>query len=177
MAYGVMIPVAIAATNVDAWNRSCISATSIFENGGVCALLAKSTTSGEAELWTATVPATANLMSDWIVYDPELVWTGYYRGLDPDVRNYTIAIGRTFSAFKPQVGDLMLMSEDCFTATKSTNTFANAVDGQVQFVWNATQSSSCIAVHYLATQYISIGTGAMDNQRVTAYMMEVIPQI
>ena len=171
MSYGVMIPVAIAATNVDAWNRSCICSASILENGGVVALLTKSD-----ELWTATVPATANLMSDWMVYDPELVWTGSYRGLDPDVRNYTIAISQTFSAFKPQVRDLVLMSADCFTTARSSNTFAGTVDGQVQLVWNATQVASAIALKYLATQYISIGTGLLNNQRFDAYLMEVIPQ-
>jgi hypothetical protein len=176
MAYGVMVPVAIAATNVDAWNRSAISSASIFENGGLCALLTKSTTAGEAELWTATVPATADLMKDWIVYDPELVWTSSYRGLDPDVRNYTVAIGRTFSAFKPQVHDLMLMSEDCFTGAKGVNTFAAATNGQVQFVWGATQDASAVALKYIATQYISIATGAINDQRVVAYLMEVIPQ-
>jgi hypothetical protein len=176
MAYGIMIPVAIAATNVDAWNRSGISSTSIFENGGLCALLTKSTTSGESEVWTATVPATANLMNDWIVYDPELVMTSYYRGLDPDVRNYRVPIGQTFSAFKPVVHDLILMSEDCFTAAKSTNDYANATDGQVQFVWGASQSASCVALQHVATQYISIGTGAIGDQRITAYLMEVIPQ-
>jgi hypothetical protein len=176
MSYGVMIPVAIAATNVDAWNRSCISQTTDLENGGLCALLTKSSTTGEAELWTATVPATADIMKDWIVYDPELVWTSSYRGLDPDVRNYYVVTGRTFSAFKPFVGDLLLMDADCFTGAKGVNTFANATNAQVQFVWGATQSASCIALSYVATQYISIGTGAMDNQRVTAYLMEVIPQ-
>ena len=176
MAYGVIIPVAIVATNVDAWNRSAISSVSIFENGGVCALLTKSTTAGEAEVWAATVPATANLMNDWIVYDPELVWTSSYRGLDPDVRNFRIAIGQTFSAFKPQVGDLILMSADAFTGAKGANTFAAAVDGQVQFVWVVSQSASAVALKYIATQYISIGTGAIDTQRFDAYLMEVIPQ-
>ena len=176
MSYGVMIPVAIAATNVDAWNRSAICSASILENGGLVALLTKSSTTGESELWTATVPATADIMKDWIVYDPELVWTSSYRGLDPDVRNYTIAVGRTFSCFKPQTGDLILMDTDCFTGAKGVNTFANATNAQVQFVWGATQSASCISLSYVATQYISFGTGAMDDQRQVAYLMEVIPQ-
>jgi hypothetical protein len=176
MAYGVIIPVAIAATNVDSYNRSAISA-SIVENGSPVALLTKSTTTGQAEVWDATTPATANLMSNWIAYDPELVYTSSYRGLDPDVRNFRIPIGNTFSVFKPQVGDLLLMSEDCFSGAKSTATYAASADGQAQFVWTATsQSASCVALHYIATQYISIGTGAIDTQRVTAYLMEVIPQ-
>jgi hypothetical protein len=179
MSYGVMIPVAIAATNVDAWNRSCICSTSILENGGIVALLAKSATAGESELWTASIPTssgTSDLPYDWMVYDPELVWTGSYRGLDPDVRNYVIAENQTFSAFKPQLHDLILMDADCFTASRVANTFAGSVSGQVQLVWNATQVASALALHYLATQYISIGTGAMDTQRIDAYLMEVIPQ-
>jgi hypothetical protein len=176
MSYGVMIPAAIAAQNVDAWTRSAISSTSAFENGSLAALLTQSATSGESEVWTATVPATANLMSLWMVYEPELVSTGNYRGLDPDVRNFINPIGKMFSCFKPQVGDLILMNTDCFTGSKGANGFANATNGQTQFVWGATQSVSCVALKYIATQYISIGTGAIDDQRSVAYLMEVIPQ-
>ena len=179
--YGVLVPVAIAATNVDSWVRSCISSTAIFENGGLCALAAKSTTAGESELWTATVPADASAEDVWMVYDPELVWTGSYRGLDPDVRNYTVAIGRTFNAFKPQPHDLLLMSYDgtgygCFYNAKSSNTFANATDGDGQLVWGATQTAGVLSLKYIATQYISIGTGAIEDQRTTAYLMEVLVQ-
>jgi hypothetical protein len=180
--YGVIIPVQIAASNVDSWNRSGYSASIDFENGGLCGLLTKQTASGLTEVWTATTPATADLMNDWIVYDPELVWTGSYRGLDPDVRNHYVAMGRVFSAFKPQPHDLLLMSYDttgygCFTGAIGANTFANATDGQKQFVWGMTQSSSCISLKLIATEYISIGSGAVDNQRTTAYLMEVLPII
>ena len=174
MAYGVINPVAVAATNIDSYNRSCISAGAL-ENGSVVDLLTKSSTEGEAELWVATVPATANLKGVWMAYDPELVWTSYYRGLDPDVRNYTIAAGRAFSAFKLIEGDLVLMSADAFTAAKSSNGFANATNGQSQMVWGATQSTDTISMRYMATEYFSIGTGAMDTQRFTAYLMEVLP--
>jgi hypothetical protein len=179
MSYGVMIPTALAATNVDAWNRSCIAYTGegAFENGGIVALTAKSTTAGQSELWSAYIPVTATLPYVWMVYDPELVWTGSYRGLDPDVRNYYVAEGRTFSAFLPQVHDLVLMDADCFTGAKGANTFANATNGSPQIVWGMSQSSTCFAMKYIATQYISIGTGAIDSQRVDAYLMEVIPQI
>ena len=177
MSYGVMIPVAIAATNVDAWNRPGICATNILENGGLVNLLAKSTTQGEAEVWTATVPATASLSKCWMVYDPELVWSGNYRGLDPDVRNFNVGIGRVFSAFLPQPYDLILLDEDCFTGVKGVNTFANATDSQVQLVWGATQTAGALSLKYIATQYISIGTGGFgDTGRVTAYLMEVLVQ-
>jgi len=174
MAYGVINPVAVMATNVDSLNRSCISA-GIVEQGFPVGLLTMSTTAGEAELWTATTPATGTLDRVWMVYDPELVWTGSYRGLNPDVRDFTIAIGNTFSVFKPVENDLILMSVDAFTGAIGGNTFANATNAQTQFVWGATQSKDCISLKLRATKYFSIGTGAMDNQRFTAYLMEVLP--
>jgi len=174
MAYGVIQPVAVAATNVDSYNRSCISA-SIVENGWLVDLLTKSTTEGEAELWTATVPATANLKGCWMVYDPEIVMTGYYRGLDPDVRNYRIPAAQTFSAFKLVEGDLILMSADCFDGAIGVNTHANATDGTLIPTWGASQSDDAISLKKIATEYMSIGTGAMDTQRFTAYLMEVMP--
>ena len=175
MSYGVLIPVATAATNIDAWNRSCISGVN-FTNGALCSLLSKSTNTNESELWEAAVPATADLTNDWMVYDPELVWTNNYRGLDPDVRNYYITAGRTFSAFYPHSHDLVLMSADCFTGAIGANTFANATNGQSLLVWGSTQSSSCVSLGLVATQYISFGTGALDTQRVTAYLLEILVQ-
>jgi hypothetical protein len=178
MSYGVMIPLAIAAQNVDAWVRSAVCATAM-ENGNIVSLLTKSTTAGESEVWTATQPASSgtHLTDNWIVYEPELVWTGsYYRGLDPDPRNFLIPVAKIFSAFKPQLHDLLLMSEDCFTGAKASASYThgNCEDGQWQFVWGTSQTGSVLSVKYLATSYISIGTGAIDDQRVTAYTMEVV---
>ena len=180
MSYGVMIPVAIAATNVDAWNRSCISyaGQGAFENGGIVGMTTKSATVGESELWNAYKPVTATLPYVWMVYDPELVWTGSYRGLDPDVRNYRIEEGTTFSTFLPQVHDLVLMSADCFANSIGAYTFANALNTVPQLTWDTTQAGSyAFSMKWLATQYISIGTGAINNQRIDAYLMEVIPEI
>jgi len=175
MAYSVIQPVAIAATNVDSYNRSCISA-SILENGWFVDLLTKSSTSGEAELWTATAPATANLKGCWMVYDPEVVMTAdKYRGIDPDPRNYRIPAAQTFSAFKLVEGDLILMSADAFDGVIGVNTHANATDGTFIPTWGAAQSDDAISLKKIATEYFSIGTGAMDTQRFTAYLMEVMP--
>jgi len=174
MAYGVINPVAVMATQIDSLNRSCVSATAV-EQGGPVNLLALSTTAGESEVWTASIPATSYLDQIWMAYDPELVWTGSYRGLNPDVRDYVITATRIFSAFKLMIGDLILMSADAFSAAKSTDTFANATNSNAQFVWGAAQSNDCICLKYRATKYFSIGTGAMDDQRFTAYLMEVLP--
>jgi hypothetical protein len=177
MAYGVLIPKQIAAQNVDAWNRSAVCASAV-ENGSVFSLLTKSATSGESEVWTALVPASSgsHLTDLWMAYDPELVYSGSYRGLDPDVRNFRVPATQVFSAFRPMLHDILLMSEDCFTGAwgGATYTHANCTDGQWQLVWGTSQTGSVLSVAYLATSYISIGTGAIDTQRLTAYTVEVV---
>jgi hypothetical protein len=177
MAYGVLIPKQIAAQNVDAWNRSAVCAGAI-ENGMIFSLLTKSATSGESEVWTALVPASSgsHLTDLWMAYDPELVYTSSYRGLDPDVRNFIVPATKIFSAFRPMLHDILLMSEDCFSGAwgGATNTHANATNSTWQLVWGTSQTGSVLSVAYLATSYISIGTGAIDTQRLTAYTVEVV---
>jgi hypothetical protein len=182
MAYGVIIPKLIAASNVDAWVRSAYCATAV-ENGNIMALLTKSAVADESEVWVATQPAAAgsHLTDLWMAYEPELVRTGNYRGLDPDVRNFLVPATSgssryVFTAFLPQLHDILLMSSDCFTGAKggAGNTHGNATNGQWKFVWGASQTASVLSVKYLSTDYISIATGAIDEQRLLAYTMEVV---
>jgi hypothetical protein len=178
MSYGVLIPNAIAAQNVDAWVRSAVCASAV-ENGNIVILTGKSTTAGEAEVWTAAVPATTSpgLTGAWMVYEPELVWTGSYRGLDPDVRNFRVAATKIFTVFKPQLGDIITLTADNFSGAKgTTNDFGNATDstGGLKLVWGDTQTGSVFSVKHLATTYISIGTGAIGSHQVTAFKCEVV---
>lgn len=179
MAYhGVLVPEAIASMNIDSLNRSVIYAGGTLDNGQVVVLGSKSTTAGENEVWTATVPATGTLTSLWMVYSgDEIVLTdARYKGLDPDPRNFFTAAGKVVSAFKPQVGDIILATAECFAGTKSTNTFVNATDstGGLNLYWGATQTASVLSFKLVATKYISLATGAIDTQRVVAYEMECV---
>jgi hypothetical protein len=177
MAYGILIPNAIAALNVDAWNRSAVSASAV-ENGNIVILSAKSTTAGEGEVFTAVVPSTSNgLTNAWIAYEPEVVLTAAkYKGIDPDPRNFRNEIGDVFSVLKPQLGDILTLTADNFSAAFSSNTHANATNstGGLKLVWGNSQTGSVFSVKYLATTYISLGTGSVDSQRVTAYQVEVV---
>lgn len=177
MSYGVMIPTAIAAKDVDAWNRSAVSASAV-ENGNIVMLTGKSATAGQEEVFTAVVPSTANgLTGVWMVGDPEVVITASkYKGLDVDPRNFNVAATKVFSVFKPQLGDMVMLSADNFSAAFSSNTHGNATDttGALKLVWGNSQTGSVFSVKYLATTYLSIGTGAIDSQRVTMYLCEVV---
>lgn len=184
MSYGVCIPVSVAAMNVDAWNRSCVSASAV-ENGNVVVLATKSATAGESEVWTATVPASGTALTGlWMAYEPELVLTtsgsAQYRGLDPDPRNFRNEIGDVFTAFKPQLGDIIKLTADAlstntaYSAGVTTHVIAIDTTGGLQLEWNAGAGSSVTALKLLGVDYISIATGSISDQRVTAYTFEVV---
>ena len=176
MAYGVMIPTSVGAKDVDSWTRSAVCASPV-ENGTAVILTGKSATAGEAEAFTAVLPTTGNgLTGVWIAGEPEVVLTtGKYKGLDSDVRNFRNEANKVFTVFKPQLGDLIELSADCFTGAFSSNTHANCTDGASgKWVWGNSQTASVASLKYLATKYISIGTGAVDNQRVVSYLLEVV---
>jgi hypothetical protein len=181
MSHGILIPEAIAATNVDSLNRSVIYASGTLDNGMVVSLSSgKSATSGEGEVWTATVPATGTLADLWMVYsgDEVVLTDSRYKGLDPDPRNFFTAAGKVVSAFKPQVGDIILATADCFLGTMGANTFVNATDtsGGLNLYWGATKTASVLSFKLTraAAIYISIGTGAIDTQRIAAYEFECV---
>ena len=177
MAHNVLIKNAVAAMNVDAYNRSGVCASAV-DNGNLVVLSALSSTDGESEMWTALVPSTSNgLTGLWMVGEPEVVVTdSKYKGLDPDPRNFFVAATKPFSCFKPQLGDIVTMTADGLAGTQSTNTFVNATDstGGLKPVWGATQTSSVFSMKLIATTYISIADGGINSQRVTAFKFAVV---
>ena len=173
--HAVLVPNMIAAMNIDSLNRSAQSASDV-DNGNIVILTSR--VSGQPEVFTAVVPSTANgLTGVWIAYDPEIVLTAAkYKGIDPDPRNYYNEIGKTFSVFKPQIGDIITLTAEALAGSKDANTFANATDttGGLKPLWGATQTASVFSLKLLATTYISIADGSIGNQRVTAYQFEVV---
>ena len=179
MAYhGVLIPEQIAAMNVDSFNRSVItnSASSI-DNGMIFYCGVKNWASGSgAEVFNIAAPASGSLNSLWMAYsgDEIVVTDSKYKGLDPDPRNFYNATSKVFSAYKPAVGDIILLTAEAMTGTVES-AFAIAVAGSWQLNWAAaTASEHMLAYKYLGTKYISLATGAIDTQRVAAYELECV---
>ena len=127
MAYGVLIESMIQAKNIDALNRSVTSVANV-AGGGLIALTAP-TTQGN-DVWTAAVPASGSLGNLWIAYNPEVKYTDVngkrYAGLSADLRDYTNLAGEVFDAFKPKVGDEIVITIDAVDSTG-----ANAVRGDI----------------------------------------------
>jgi hypothetical protein len=178
--HGVLIPVAVAALNVDSWNRSCVSASAI-DNGNVLLLSTKSATAGQAEAWTASAPVTSYLQNLWMAYEPEIVTTisgtSYYKGLDPDPRNFYNAIGSVFSAFLVQMGDIVTLTADAldgaYNPGVTTHVIATNAAG-IKLSWNAGIGTGQLSLKLQKVTYISVATGGVDTQRVTAYQFEAV---
>jgi hypothetical protein len=115
-----------------------------------------------------------------MVYEPELVWTSSYRGLDPDVRNFYTVATKVFTVFKPELGDIVTLTADNLVtgtgAALASYAVATDTTGGLKLVWTSgwTSGTAVLALKCIGVTYISIGTGAIDNQRVTAYRFEVV---
>jgi hypothetical protein len=178
MAYhGVLIPEQIAAANIDSYNRSVwhVSASSI-DNGMIFNCTTKVWTTGSgAEVFNIIVPTTGSLNRVWMAYsgDEIVVTDAKYKGLDPNPRNFYNAAGKVFSAYKPEVGDIILLTAEAMTGTVES-AFANAVNGAWQLTWAAASITIGLSYKYLQTKYISLATGGIDSQRVAAYQLECV---
>lgn len=177
MAYhGVLIPRAIMATNIDSLNRNVVDVADI-DNGHVFIMGARSTRAGEAEVFEISQPETDSLDGLWMAYQgDQVVWTGNYKGLDPDVRNFYNKAGYVFSAYKPQVADIILISADGLAGTfiAGTTTHVNATSGAWALTWGNSQTASALSYKLLSVSYISLATGGIDAQRQTAYILECV---
>lgn len=163
---GLIIPRKIAAQDVKAWVRSGVS-DAVMENGMVGVANTLSTTTGEDEVFSFVTPTTGNLSNLWMVYEPEVVVTdSSYRGINPDPRDFSLAIGDVFSIFQPQIGDIISMSADAISGTQSTNTFVVATNATDTLVWSAAAVSGLSLKLIDDADYVSIADGSIGGQRV-----------
>lgn len=176
MAHNILIQRAVAAKNVDTLNRSAVHATEAFDNGNVLSLGGISSTDGEGEVFSASVPATATLAALWMVYTPEIVVTidgsKKFKGIDVDPQDFYVPALSVMDVFKPQVGDILTLTADGLAGTKGSNTFVVATDASKKLTWAASAISG-LSLKLLGDDYISIGSGAINTQRVAAYKFEV----
>ena len=178
MAYhGVLIPESIAASNIDSLVRSVVDVADI-DNGNVFIMGAKSTTAGLSEVFEISVPTSgAGLQNLWMAYsgDEVIVTDAKYKGIDPDVRNFYNAAGKVFSAYKPQVGDIIMLTDaallDAYDSVSDTHVNANA---SWELQWHTSQTADVLSYKLLAVKYISLATGGIDTQRVAAYELECV---
>jgi len=184
MTHAILIQNKVAAQDIGSYNRSAVSGSEVgstdMDNGFVFRLDTQSSTTGLSEVWLATSPSTTASTNDnlWMCYSPEIVvttaGTKQFKGIDVDPQDFYVPGFTVFDAFKPQVGDILTMTADAFYNSKSSNAFANSAAATYKLVWGSSQTASALSLAYLATTYVSVGSGAIDSQRITAYKMVVI---
>lgn len=175
--YSILIPGSIAASNVDALNKSAVCSTSALENGNVVSLGALSSTSGEHEVFVAATPATATLATAiyYMVNEPVLVVTdGKYRGLNDDPSNFNIAAGKTFDVFLPRVGDEVIISADGLGGTKSSNTLIIPANNTGELTWASSSSGVTLAFELIETTTINVPSETFYGAKKTAYKFRCV---
>lgn len=174
MANCVLIQTHVAATDVDAYNRSAESTTNL-QNGAPVALTLSTTTG--SNVFTATTPATP-FSGVWMAYSPEvnkLVVGQTWGGNDP--RNFVNLANKPFDAFKPQVGDLIQVTGEFFAtgydpATVTGATVVELTATGFQAKTTATTSYEGISFNIARTEPITIASGVGYGENVTAYILE-----
>ena len=180
MANGVVIKNRVAAMNVDSYNRSAVTGSGVdipINNGYVFRLDSQSGSSGYEEVWAVEkCSANASTLNNlWMAYSSENVLTANkYKGIDPDPRSFTNVGGLVFDAFKPQAGDVITMTAADISGSPSTGDYVNSTSGSYTLTWSATQTTNSLSMKLLKETYISIGSGAIDSQRVLAYKFAVV---
>jgi len=176
MLHTVLVPSKIAAKNVDAWVRPVVAQQNM-DNGYVFSLLSQSTGSA-VECWIPTVPTTGSLSGLWMALEPELPFatagTNVYNGLGTVADFYTSA-SRVFTAFKPQVGDLITVTADAFTSGRvpTSGQYAVAANGVFTLTVQGT-SGAGQSWALKATTYIPSADGTIGSGRLTAYRLECV---
>ena len=176
MAKSILIPSLIAAKNIDTLNRSFVSETDL-DNGNVFGKGELSTNAGESQVYQTVAPATGSLTGLWMAYSPEDVVLTDGLGnqfkvgtLDP--RAFTNIAGTVFSGFKPQVGDLVLVSADGISG--EANSYAVAANGTSKLAF-AGAAIDGLSFKVVETTYISLASANnIGSQRVVAYLLECV---
>lgn len=170
----VVIKRRVAAHNIDALNRSVV-ATEDIQNGSIFTLGARNTTDAGEEVWKPTKPTAASL-GVWMAYSSEIVTTNVtdgddlslnFRGIVEDPRMFTNVAGITFNAFKPQVGDIIEMTQGQDTSGEYL------VAGTDYALTIASAAGTGFAMKKIGTGILHIGTPGLNKTPVKTYIYEV----
>ena len=170
MAKSILKAGQIAADNVDSYNKFAKCASAV-ENGMV-GVLGLTPADGEVFTFVAnTAIADANM---YMVNEPVRVLINGVYAMTDDPTLFDIAIGTTFTVYRPQVGDEIILSTDAFSNAVSTNTFAIAKAGQLKMEWAATASTSSLVYSLIEATTINVPSSTFYGAKVVAYKLRCV---
>jgi hypothetical protein len=169
MAHGIMIPSMVQAKDVDSLNR-WFKATVDLDNGNIITIGALSA----GEVFVGATPLAATPVGAYMVGEPEVVMTGNYKGLDPDPRNFYVPANTEATCFKVKTGDIVRLTADNFSNTRSTETYAN-VQASGKLLW-ASASTYATLFKLVEVTAIPLSSGAPGTNSIVAYRLEAITE-
>lgn len=168
----VLIPSLVAAKNVDSYNASFIATTDI-DNGMV---FAAGDYSDEQVYDVAAIGA--DLHNIYMAFSPEdtiitdAMGNEYKIGIN-DPRTFTNVAGKVFSAYRPQVGDKILISAAGIKGTADDYAVVATGENKLQYASAAVSGLSYKVLN--ADDYITIGGATnIGSQRVAAVLLECV---
>lgn len=166
-----------AAKDVDIYNGSFIYEDADLNNGSV---FVKGDEVSE-QVYGIELPATGSLNNLWMASSPvDVILTdatgNQYKPGILDPRAFTNPAGLVFSAFKPQVGDIITLSAEGISGNyNDTMLYVNAADGESKLAFSATQASDALSFKIIKPTYISVASAnAIGSQRIVAYKLECV---
>ena len=166
-----------AAKDVDIYNGSFIYENADLNNGSV---FVKGDEVSE-QVYGIELPATGSLNNLWMASSPvDVILTdatgNQYKPGILDPRAFTNPAGLVFSAFKPQVGDIITLSAEGISGDyNDTMLYVNAADGESKLAFSATQASDALSFKIIKPTYISVASAnAIGSQRIVAYKLECV---
>lgn len=171
MAFGVVEKKQVSAKTDEALVRTGVS-TAVVENGSVFSLGTRNSNG----TWNVGTPATGSLTNLWMAADDGKVVIssdGREYQVTNDPTAFSVAIGRAFDIFKPQIGDLIALSADAIDSTYAGEDFVVAADGEVKLQKSATAITG-LSLKKIATTTIKVPSTTLGTpDGVTAYLFEV----
>lgn len=169
MAHNVVITRAVAAFNVDSYNRTVMSTTADIDNGSVFTL---ARTEADSLVWTPTAPAAATATGLWMACAPEVLYQDKTHGGTVDPRDYTNVQGRVFDAILLQKGDVIEMTGEGI-ADIATKAYL-VIDANKMVLKGADEAGTGYALKKIGASNLHIGDGAIAPTAVPTYVFEVV---
>lgn len=173
MAKIVLIPSLVAAKNIDSLNQSFLDTTNDYDNGMVFSAGAY-----DSANQTYTPAAISDLHNIFMAFSPEdtiitdAMGNEYKIGIN-DPRAFTNVAGKVFSAYRPQVGDKILISAEGIEGTADDFAVVAAGESKLQYASAAVSGVSYKVLD--ANDYISIGGATnIGSQRIEAILLECV---
>ena len=169
----VLIPSLVAAKNVDSYNASFIDASNDIDNGMV---FAAGDYSKDQVYEVAAIGE--DLHNIYMAFSPEdtiitdAMGNEYKIGVN-DPRTFTNVKGKVFSAYRPQVGDKILISAAGIEGTANDFAVVAAGKNKLQYAAAAVEGLSYKVLN--DSDYMSIGGATnIGSQRIEAVLLECV---